>query len=123
MSSVVLVPEGRKEACKTYLEQTKLLVTLASAFLVAPAAFVGIMKDRTQAEMKYAHVGWLVVAELFFIGSVLAGYVALAALAGSQDRDEFNVYRRAVRYASIIQLLAYLFGLSAFIGIVVDLVT
>jgi len=81
------------------------------------------MKDRTQAEMKYAHVGWLVVAELFFIGSVLAGYVALAALAGSQDRDEFNVYRRAVRYASIIQLLAYLFGLSAFIGIVVDLVT
>jgi hypothetical protein len=31
------VSEGKKEASKTYLEQTKLLVTLSSAFLFAPA--------------------------------------------------------------------------------------
>jgi len=40
------VSDSKKEACKTYIEQTKLLVTLASAFLFAPAALIGILKDR-----------------------------------------------------------------------------
>ena len=32
--------EGKKDACNTYVEQTKLLVTLASVFVVAPAAVI-----------------------------------------------------------------------------------
>jgi len=38
--------ENRKEACKTYIEQTKLLVTLASVFLMAPAAFFSLMNAK-----------------------------------------------------------------------------
>jgi len=123
MSAVKVIPEGRKEACKTYLEQTKLLVTLASAFLFAPAGLVGILKDRTSAGLKYLDVGWLIAAEVLFVASVLLGYVALGSLAGSQDREEFDVYRHATRIASLGQFLTYLAGLCAFIWIAVRLVT
>jgi hypothetical protein len=34
--------DGRKEARKTYAEQTKLLVTLAPALIFAPAAIIGL---------------------------------------------------------------------------------
>ena len=37
--------DGKKEACKTYIEQTKLLVTLASAFIFAPAVLIPLFKD------------------------------------------------------------------------------
>jgi hypothetical protein len=34
MSSPAAIPEGKREACKTYMVQTKLLVALASTFLL-----------------------------------------------------------------------------------------
>jgi len=117
------ISEGRKEACKTYLEQTKLLVTLASAFLFAPAGLVALLKDRTAAGAKYEHIGWLISAEVLFVISVLSGYVALGSLAGSQDREEFDVYRSSVRYASLTQFAAYLAGLVIFVCIATSLVT
>lgn len=122
MSAMLPIAEGRKEACKTYLEQTKLLVTLASAFLIAPAGLVGIMKDRGSAGLKYVDVGWLTAAEVLFVVSVLLGYVAIGSLAGSQDRDEFDVYRPAVRFASLGQFTTYLLGLCIFVAIAVRLV-
>ncbi len=54
-------------------------------------------------------------AELAFIGSVLAGYFTIATIAGSQHRNDFNVYRPATRVISIIQIAAYLFGLWQFV--------
>jgi len=59
----VVVPEGKKEACKTYLEQTKLLVTLASAFLFAPAALIGILKDKPLG-LTNAQLTWFIIAEI-----------------------------------------------------------
>jgi hypothetical protein len=109
------IPEGKKEATKTYLEQTKLLVTLASAFLFAPAGLIGILKDRTQAGITKAEVSWLVAAEICFIVSVLSGYVALGSLAGSQDSGDFDVYRPATRRSSLIQFVSYVLGLVLFI--------
>src|SRR3954463_794881 len=99
MSSQPTVPEGRKEACKTYLEQTKLLVALASAFLFAPPGLVAILKDRQGAGAKYVHVGLFITSEALFVLSVLLGYVVLGSLAGSQDREDFDIYRPATRFA------------------------
>lgn len=66
---------GGQEVCRTFIEQTKLLVTLASAFVVAPAAVLAF------SQLRFA---WLIVfGEALFILSVLAGYVALGAVAGS----------------------------------------
>ena len=104
--------DNRKEACKTYLEQTKLLVTLATAFLIPPAAV---------QVLAHCVSPWLfVTSELFFVGSVLAGYITFAALAGSQDMGEFDVHRPAVRNASLGQIALFALGLLAFLTLVMQ---
>jgi hypothetical protein len=117
------VPEGRKEACKTYLEQTKLLVTLASAFLFAPASLVAILKDRLTAHLSVSDIRWFVAAEVCFVASVLLGYIVLGSLTGSQDSGAFDVFRAATRYTSLAQFFFYLVGLCTFIGFAVHLVS
>ena len=107
--------DGRKDACKTYIEQVKLLVTLASAFVVAPAAMIPLFSGTGRMIASHDVIMRFFKAELAFIGSVLAGYFALATIAGYQHRNDFNVYRRATRIVSIIQVLAYLFGLWQFV--------
>jgi hypothetical protein len=107
--------EGRKEACKTFLEQTKLLVTLASAFVVAPAAMIPLFSGTGRIMASQDVITRFFWAELAFIFSVLAGYFTIATIAGSQHRNDFNVYRPGTRIISIIQILAYLFGLWQFV--------
>jgi tetrahydromethanopterin S-methyltransferase subunit D len=107
--------DGKKEAVQTYLEQTKLLVTLSSAFILAPAGLVAVLKERSSVGLANSQLFWFVVAEVLFIASVLAGYVVLGTIAGFQDAQKFDVYRPATRYASLIQIAAYLSGLSVFI--------
>jgi hypothetical protein len=114
MNNEPTVPDSKKESCKTYVEQTKLLVTLASAFLFGPAALVGILKDRAAVGLTGWQLRWFVAAEVCFIFSVLAGYVVLGTLTGSQYDDKFDVYRPATRRSSLIQLGLYLIGLAAF---------
>ena len=107
------VLEDKKEACKTYIEQTKLLVTLASAFLVAPLAALALIKGAEKFVLTDKQLMIFIVAESCFILSVLAAYVVLATVAGSQDKGTFDVYRLATRISSGIQLAMYLFGLIA----------
>ena len=95
-----------EEACKTFVEQTKQLITLASAFIFAPAA-VQILLQLSIGKL-------LVIAEVLFIVSVLAGYVALGAVAGSQHKGEFNVYNSNARRSGLVQFFAYLAGLLFF---------
>jgi hypothetical protein len=119
----ITIPEGPKEAVKTYMEQTKLLVTLSSAFVLAPAATVGIYKDRATVGLTNSQLRWFVISELLFIGSVLAGYVVLGTIAGYQMLNTFDVYRPATKWASLIQIAAYLAGLGVFIYLALALVT
>jgi hypothetical protein len=107
--------DGPKEACKTYIEQVKLLVTLASAFVVAPAAVIPLFSGTGRMIASHDLIIRFLKAELAFVGSVLAGYVALATIAGYQHRNDFNVHRTATRVVSILQILAYLFGLWQFV--------
>jgi hypothetical protein len=114
MTNGPIISDSKKESCRTYVEQTKLLVTLASAFLFAPAALIGILKDRTAAGLTGWQLRWFIAAELCFIVSVLAGYVVLGAVTGSQYDGKFDVYRPATRRWSFIQLGTYAFGLLVF---------
>ncbi len=113
------VSEGRKEAVKTYIEQTKLLVTLASAFLFAPAGLIAILKDRSASHLTFEQIGWFIGAEICFIVSVIGGYIVLATIAGSQDAGKFNVYRPATVAASLCQFFAYVAGLVIFLWLAV----
>ena|ERR1043166_1113696 len=123
MTDDAAVPDNKKEACKTYVEQTKLLVTLASAFLFAPAAIIGILKDKNAVGLSNSQFRWFIVAEICFIVSVLAGYIVLGTLTGSQNAGQFDVFRPATRGFSLVQFGAYLIGLIVFIKLALALVT
>ena len=107
--------EGQKEAVKTYIEQTKLLVALSSAFLIAPAALLGVFKDRTDIGLKHAHIVQFLATEALFVLSVLAGYVVLASIAGYQHIGRFDVHRPATAIASIFQITSYIAGMMVFV--------
>jgi hypothetical protein len=117
------VNEGKKEAVKTYVEQTKLLVALASAFLVAPPALVALLKGGSVVLLTPAKVLWLIGAEIAFIISVISGYIVLASIAGWQNLGRFDVNRPATKWWSIIQFFTYLPGLLAFLGVAMALIS
>jgi hypothetical protein len=98
--------DDKKIACNTFVEQTKLLTSLASAFIVAPA----VVKGFTDLVL-----GWQVFgAEILFVISVLGGYFTLAAITGTQFKGIYNVYRPAIQWGGRIQFFAYVFGIALF---------
>ena len=107
--------DGPRDACNTYIEQTKLLVTLASAFVVAPAAVIPFIAGKDKIAAVASFVRELLWAEGAFVLSVLMGYVVLATIAGWQHRNEYNVFRPATMICSRIQITAYLVGLVLFV--------
>ena len=122
MSSPAAISEGKREACKTYIDQTKLLVALASTFLFAPAGLVAILKEKTAVGINEVDLSWFVAAEVLFVMSVLAGYVVLGSIADSQDAERFDVFRTATRLASLLQFLLYVGGMVSFGYLAVRLV-
>jgi hypothetical protein len=114
--------DGKKEACKTYIEQTKLLVTLASAFLVAPAALVTILNGKDATDLDECEIIWFLSIEILFIFSVLSGYCVLGSLAGSQDQGSFDVFRTATRWLSLLQFVSYILGIFVFVMLTLHLV-
>ena len=109
---------NRKDACKTYVEQTKLLVTLASSFLVAPAAFIVLFTGEKDLGLTLFQTTVFVISELAFVASVIAGYVVLGAITGSQHNGTYDVYRPATRISSLIQLALYVSGLAVFVWLI-----
>ncbi|MCF8369344.1 MAG: hypothetical protein K9G76_09905 [Bacteroidales bacterium] len=99
--------EHHKDSIKTYTEQTKLLVTLASAFIIAPAATFTLVPE--------ANLYLLIFSELFFVLSVLSGYVVLASISGWQAINKYDVDRPATRNSSRFQITFYLIGLILFV--------
>lgn len=98
--------ENRKEACKTYIEQTKHLSTLASAFLIPPAAI--------QIFLKNTNITFFLLAEISFVLSVIISYIVMGTIVGSQDRGDYDVYRTATRISSLLQFIFYILGLIFF---------
>jgi hypothetical protein len=106
--------DARKEAVKTYIEQTKLLVALSSAFVLAPAGVVAVLKDRAAVGLTPAQLAWFIVADVLFIFSVFMGYVVLGTIAGYQHLNKFDVHRSATRNCSLLQIFSYVVGLIVF---------
>jgi hypothetical protein len=110
------VLERKRDACLTYIEQTKLLVSLASVFVLAPGGLLAL--DATARAAIKDSLWFLLVSQGLFVSSVVLGYLTLGALAGSQDRGEYDVYRPATRNLSLASLITYLIGLGVFVVLV-----
>lgn len=107
--------EGPKEACKTYIEQTKLLVTLASAFVVAPAALIPLFRGQSAVLTTDNLIDAFFCSEISFVASIVCGYIVLATIAGLQHKGQYNVHRPATRAFSLAQIGLYAWGLWQFI--------
>ncbi|MDX0833803.1 hypothetical protein GOD82_28615 [Sinorhizobium medicae] len=107
--------DDRKESVKTYIEQTKLLVTLASAFVVAPVVLTSAIKGELTSTLSHNQLSTFVAAEIMFILSILLGYVVLATISGSQVLGEHWIYRPATTVSSLLQITTYVLGLALLI--------
>jgi hypothetical protein len=106
---------GKSEALKTYIEQTKLLVSLASGFVLAPPAILSLLRRADGKPPSFVPWSRFFWAEGLLVGSILAGYVVLGSIAGAQHNSSYDVHRPATRTFSIAQLSLYLAGIFAFL--------
>ena len=102
----------KQAACNTFLDQTKQLMTLASAFVFAPAAVAGW--NTALATQLKDHVDSLIWLEAAFLLSLLCGYVTIGTIAGTQNSGQYDVYRPATRIAANAQFVLYVLGLILF---------
>lgn len=112
------VEEGRKEALKTFSEQTKILITLASGFVLAPPAVLSFLRKpdgKAMPALPWGRFGW---AEGLLLGSIFVGYLVLSTIAGSQHQGIYNVHRLATRFCSLLQIGLYLAGVVLFLSMV-----
>jgi hypothetical protein len=122
-SSEVDQPEpGRVEALHTFIEQTKLLVSLASGFVLAPPAVLSFLRRPDAKATSPLPWGRFMCAEALLVLSILAGFVVLGTVAGSQYDGSFDVYRSASRFCSLCQLFLYLAGIAMFLSMIPALI-
>jgi hypothetical protein len=110
--------EGRKEALKTFSEQTKILITLASGFVLAPPAVLSFLRKpdgKAIPALPWARFTW---AEGLLVASILAGYLTLSTIAGYQHLGKYDVHRRATRNFSLLQIGLYVAGIILFLSMI-----
>ena len=118
--------EGRKEALKTFIEQTKILITLASGFVLAPPAVLSFLRKPAPtpspgcavppvSALPWHRFSW---AEGLLVASILFGYLVLSTIAGSQHQGDYVVHRRATRVCSVFQIVLYLAGVLLFLTMI-----
>ena len=112
--------EGRKEALKTFGEQTKILITLASGFVLAPPAVLSFLRRPDGKSISASALPWVrfTWAEGLLLASIFAGYVVLSTIAGSQHQGIYDVHRRATRICSLFQIGFYIAGFILFLSMV-----
>lgn len=113
---------GKFEALKTFMEQTKLLVSLASGFVLAPPAVISFLRRPDGKSPPALPWGRFLWAEALLISSILAGFVVLGTVAGSQYDGSFDVYRPASRAFSICQFALYILGIAVFLYMIPALI-
>jgi hypothetical protein len=107
--------QNKIDACQTYIEQTKVFVSLASLFVLAPAGLVSVSEAFSKRLANHLFLVWS--AESLFIASILLGYLTLGSLAGSQDDGTYDIYRPATRILSVASITSYLVGLILFVKV------
>ena len=99
--------EGKKDSCETYIDLSKLIISLSTGvFVLVPAFFkiIGKKVPKCKGALFYG---------LISLGlSIVAGLFAISALAGTQRIGEYNIAAPHIKYTSMVQWIAFLLGLS-----------
>jgi len=114
--------DNGREACRTYVGQTKLLVTLASVFVIASPVLAGYIRTSHPTAFSTYNAVAMVVAELLFISSVLCGHVVLGSIVRSQQAGAYDILGPVTRVFSAGQFACYAVGLLCLFVMTMSLV-
>lgn len=103
--------DSKKEECQIYIKQTKLFMTLTSAFLLAPVALVMTLKDKSATGFDGSALAWFAGVEALFACSVLSGFIVLDSLAKPQNDGSFDAFGKTTRLFSILQFRLFVAGI------------
>ena len=112
------IEEGRKDSVKTFSEQTKILITLASGFVLAPPAVLSFFRKPDGKAIPSLPWWRFIWAESLLVVSILAGYLVLSTIAGYQHEGVYDVDRPATRVCSVLQIALYLLGVILFLTMI-----
>lgn len=106
--------ELEKLAVEKYLEQVRLLTTLASALLVSPAILVAILRfagevPAVAADLQQASV-YLFLSSGFLVLVIITTYLIYSSVVGRLVSGEVDLYRPATRVFSLLQILFLIAG-------------
>jgi uncharacterized membrane protein len=101
-------------ATEKYLDQVKLLTTLATALLVSPSVLLAVVRFSTEAPSLVADIArastYLMISSGSFVLVVIATYFIYSSIVGSLLKNKVDLYRPATRWFSLGQLLFVVVG-------------
>ncbi len=118
---------NQKYAIEKYIDQVKVLTTLASALLFSPgilATIFSLTGDMTLSDQVKQQV---TIAVLISSGSsliaILLAYFIYSSLIGMIYHNEYNLYRPTTRILSILQFFLIIISCISFIYLIYSLLT
>ena len=105
-------PQHKKDSVETYKDLTKFLITISTGVFVLSPAFLGNFKEIDFLTCLFA--SWLCL-----VISIILGLLVLSSLAGTQNKNEYDIDNRLTKWLSrpqwfLLVLAIVLFGI--FIG-------
>jgi hypothetical protein len=112
-------------AVDKYLEQVKILTTLASALLLSPGFVLALLRIREDIGFsdKLLLQATIAVAgsSVAFVLTIFFTYFIYSSIAGDLNEGECNIYREETQRFSIMQFVAVLIGCSFYIWFIIIL--
>jgi len=99
--------EGKKESCKTFIDLSKLIISLSTGIFVLLPAFLEKIRNKNLKGKLVLYSGLI---SLIF--SIIFGLLVISALAGSQRMAEYNIAAPHLKLVSICQWSLFIIGLS-----------
>ena len=99
--------EGKKESCKTFIDLSKLIISLSTGVFLLLPSFLEKMKDQQLQDKPTLYFGLIL-----FLISIFFGLFVISALAGSQRMEQYNIAATHIKVTSMLQWSSFFFGLS-----------
>ena len=112
--------ECRKFAVEKYLEQVKIVTTLATTLLVTPNALVALYpaeeaKGQVPVVLCQGLKPWLLTANISFALTIVLAYFIYSSVVGFIFQGEYDIHRPMTRVFSLLQLFTLAVGCTSLV--------
>ena len=119
---ISLTRDYQKYAVEKYIEQVKVLTTLASALLLSPgilAALYRVIGDHNlQFQQKQQAIVAVIISSVSSLIAIFFAYFIYSSLIGMIYKNKYDIYRPATRFFSLLQFIFVVISCVSFIFVV-----